>query len=200
MGIINWSVVATIAAPIITLFLGAALDRWYEKRQRLIVYLLNEADFLIRQVGTPPTDVACRTFVLVLQNSGRHTTNNVRIGHYWLPPDVAINPAIPHTIDESAPGTAAEVRIDQLVSGEEITISYIVLAPMQSGNVISYVKSDDGPARVLNFLPTPQWPKWAQRSVLLLLSVGLVSIVYVVYLVIPWTWNALSVLLYQAIN
>ena len=193
MDTINWSVVAIISAPIITLFLGVALDRWYEKRQRLIVYLLNEAQFLIRQIGTPPTDVACRTFVLVLRNSGRHATKNVRIGHHWLPADVAINPAVPHTVDHSAPGTAAEVQIDQMVSGEEITISYIVLAPTQSENVISYVKSDDGPARVLNFLPTPQLPKWVQRSALLLLAVGSIASAYLAYLVIPWIWSALSV-------
>ena len=33
---INWNVVATIAAPIVTLFLGAALNRWLESKPSVV--------------------------------------------------------------------------------------------------------------------------------------------------------------------
>lgn len=151
---IDWQTVATIAALIVALFAGAALDRWYEGRQRLVVYLTNMADFVIRLTGPPAKDMHCRTFSLVLRNAGTRATENVRIGHHWLPPNVAINPSIPHQIDHSPPETAAEVQIDRMVPAQQVTISYLVWGDVQATNVISYVNSDDGEARVLNVLPT----------------------------------------------
>ena len=76
---IDWQTIATIAAPIVTLFVGVALSRWYESRQRLVVYLTNMADFVIRSPDDPAQDVRCRTFSLVLRNAGRRATENVRI-------------------------------------------------------------------------------------------------------------------------
>ncbi len=179
---IDWQTVATIAAPIVALFAGAALDRWYEGRQRLVVYLTNMADFVIRVPGPPPEDMHCNTFSLVLRNAGMRATKNVRIGHYWLPPNVNINPSIPHKIDYSPPGTAAEVQIDRLVPGQQVTISYLVWGDVQATNVISYVNSDDGEARVLNVLPTPQLPRWLLRLLRFLVVVGVVTVLYLAYL------------------
>ena len=124
---------ATIAAPIIALFVGAALDRWYERRQRLVVYLTNMAEFVIRLTGPPAQNMDCSTLSLVLRNAGRRATENVRIGHHWLPPNVAINPSIPHRIDDSPPGTAVEVQIDRMVPGQQVTISYLVCGTRSPG-------------------------------------------------------------------
>ncbi len=179
---IDWQTVATIAAPIVALFAGAALDRWYEGRQRLVVYLTNMADFVIRSPDDPAQDVRCRTFSLVLRNAGRRATESVRIGHHWLPPNVVITPSIPHNIDNSPPGTAAEVQIDRMVPAQQVTISYLVWGDVQATNVISYVNSDDGEARVLNVLPTPQLPRWLLRLLRFRIVVGVVTVLYLAYL------------------
>ncbi len=183
---IDWQTVATIAAPIVALFAGAALDRWYEGRQRLVVYLTNMADFVIRLTGPPAQDMHCRTFSLVLRNAGTRATENVRIGHHWLPPNVAINPSIPHQIDHSPPETAAEVQIDRMVPAQQVTISYLVWGDVQATNVISYVNSDDGEARVLNVLPTPQLPRWLLRLLRFLIVVGVVTVLYLAYLAVNY--------------
>lgn len=183
---IDWQTVATIAAPIVTLFAGTALARWYERRQRLVVYLTNMADFVIRLTGPPAKNTQCRTFSLVLRNAGTRATENVRIGHHWLPPNVAINPSIPHQIDHSPPGTAAEVQIDRMVPAQQVTISYLVWGDVQATNVISYVNSDDGEARVLNVLPTPQLPRWLLRLLWFLIVVGVVTVLYLAYLAVNY--------------
>ena len=36
--VIDWMVVSTIAAPVIALFVGAALDRYLERKPKLIPY------------------------------------------------------------------------------------------------------------------------------------------------------------------
>ncbi len=183
---VDWQTIAIIASPIMALFAGAALDRWYQRRQRLVVYLTNMADFVIRLTGPPAKDWHCSTFSLVLRNAGTRATENVRIGHHWLPPNVNINPSIPHKIDNSPPGTAAEVQIDRLVPAQQVTISYLVWGAVQVTNVISYVNSDDGEARVLNVLPTPQLPRWLLRMLWFLIVVGVVTVLYLAYLAVNY--------------
>lgn len=178
---IDWAIVAGIAGPLVVFFLGVLGNRLYESKQRLVVYLTNFANFTIRSDKSGVDDIHLRTFSLVIRNAGRRATNSVKIGHHWLPKDVTIFPAIPHHIDNSAPGNASEVQIDQLVSGEQITISYLLWDVVQPAEVISYVKSDDGQARVLDVLPTPQLPKWTQRLLWILIFIGIVTILYTIY-------------------
>lgn len=178
---VDWAVVATLAAPLVTFLLGIGATLWLGYRQRLVVYVTNIAGFIVMLGPPDEKNVEVSTFSLVIRNAGRRATSNVKIGHHHLPKDVAIYPAIPHEIDTTAPGTAAEARIEQLVSGEQITISYLLWGRANPGQIIAYVKSDDGQARVLNTLPTPQWPKLTLWILWFLVVVGAVSILYLTY-------------------
>jgi hypothetical protein len=42
------------------------------------------------------------------------------------------------------------------------------------------VKSDDGFAKVLNVLPTPQYPRWLFRGIWALVFIGAGSVLYLV--------------------
>ena len=62
--VIQWSIVATIAAPIIALFVGAALNRAVERRPRLVTYLGHVSAHRVEGEGGAPFDVFTHSVVL----------------------------------------------------------------------------------------------------------------------------------------
>ena len=54
------------------------------------------------------------------------------------------------------------------------------LPPPQHRPEHAYTKSDEGFARVLNVLPTPQAPKWVIRCIWVVLFAGAVAILYTI--------------------
>ncbi len=66
---VDWSIVATIAAPLITLVAGALLNRAIENRPRLLTYLGHVSAHRLTQADGTPYDVF--THSVVLRNSGR---------------------------------------------------------------------------------------------------------------------------------
>jgi hypothetical protein len=170
---IDWNLVVNIAVPIITLFLGAWLDRVLEAKSRLVYYVGHVSAFKIR--GEQTGDVF--THAIVLRNGGRKSAINVRIGHHDLPPNVQIHPAINYEI-KTVPDTGQEIVIPQLVANEQITISYLYFPPATWDKINSYVKSDDGFAKRLQVIPTRQYPQWVNRIVLALMTLGLATLIY----------------------
>lgn len=75
---VDWSIVATIAAPLITLVAGALLNRAIENRPRLLTYLGHVSAHRLTQADGTPYDVF--THSVVLRNSGRRPANNVHTG------------------------------------------------------------------------------------------------------------------------
>ena len=87
---IDWVVVAMFATPIFTLFVGVALDHYLAKRSKVIAYFGHVADFRVRdEKGT-----LVYTHSLVIRNAGRKTATNIRLGHYAMPRDYNIIPAL----------------------------------------------------------------------------------------------------------
>ena len=178
---INWDIVVKIIVPIGTLVLGKYLDRWFYRKPKLIYYLGHASAFALR--GNPPGTV--HTHSIVLRNAGRETACNVRVGHHILPDNYQLYPAVPHTT-EGAPDGIKELVISRLVSGEQITISYLYPPSILWNQIHVYIKSDEGYAKALNVLPTPQLPKWAARILWVLIFVGSVSIIYLIIELIKW--------------
>ncbi len=80
---INWRVVATIAAPIICLFVGVWVNRRIESRPILTSYFGYISPFRLVPPGGQPVFV--NTHSVVLRNAGRRCATNVRWQHNLLP-------------------------------------------------------------------------------------------------------------------
>lgn len=172
---INWDLVAKVAIPLGTLVLGKYLDRWLAKRPKLVMYLGHASAFTIH--GNNPSVI--HTHSIVIRNAGRETANNVRVGHSVLPEHYQLYPAVPHSVVQ-VPDGLAEIVIPKMVPGEEVTISYLYFPPLLWSQIHVYTKSDEGFAKVLNVLPTPQPPKWVIRCLWVVLFVGAVAILYTI--------------------
>jgi hypothetical protein len=167
---IDWLLVATIGGPIITLFLGAALERVLEKRARLICFYGHVSAFNLERVGQ------IFTHSVVIRNTGRLAARNVRLGHHVLP-DVTVSPARPYERTQ-VPGSGDEIVFDAVVPGDQITISYLYFPPTTWNQVNTYVRSDEGLARVISVIPTPQYPRWLLWILRVVLVVGAIAIAY----------------------
>jgi len=181
---LDLDLVVNITVPLGTLLLGKYLDRWLTKRPELISYLGHASAFTLR--GDNPATI--HTHAIVVRNAGRVATNNVRIGHHVLPDQFQLFPAIPHTVERKA-GAIAEIIISKLVPDEQVTISYLYGPPLLWSQIHAYTKSDEGFAKILNVLPTPQYPKWISRSIWALVFVGAASSIYLlVELILTLIW------------
>ena len=170
---IDVDLAAKISIPLATLVLGKYLDRWLTKRPKLISYLVHASAFTVRG-DTPGT---FHTHAIVVRNAGRVAANNVRIGHNVLPEHFQLFPAVPHTVARE-PGNVAEIIIPKLVPDEQITISYLYSPPVLWSQINAYTKSDEGFAKVLNVLPTPQLPRWVYRALWVLIFIGAATVLY----------------------
>lgn len=179
MNPIDWSVVATIAAPIIALFIGAALDRYLERRARVVSYLGHASGIRLTR---PEGPVVVNTHSIVVRNSGGRAATNVRLGHSVLP-DFQIFPDIDYSIRD-LPGGQKEIFIPTLVPKKEITVTYLYFPPLTWNQVNTHLESDDGPVRVLRVLPTVQLPKWAIIILWALIVYGAIALLYTLWITI----------------
>lgn len=179
---IDWDLVAKLAAPTIAVFVGAALNRAIERRSRLVSWLSHASAFTLRQ--NLPVPVAIHTHAVVVRNTGRKPANNVRLGHNLLP-EFQVFPDVEHRVVD-LPGGGKEIVIPALVPGEQVTISYLYFPPVTVHQIHIHTKSDEGFARILTVLPTPQLSRWTHLGLQGLLLVGIVATLYVLFLLIRW--------------
>ncbi len=171
---IDWNAVATVAAPIIALFVGVWVNRWFESRPILISYFSHVSAFRHIPEGGEPLQV--NTHSVVLRNTGRRSATNVRLHHANLP-NFNIWPVVVHHI-ETLPDGSQDIVIPTLIPGEEITVSYLYFAPLIAGQVNAGIKSDQGFANQITVLLQRQYPRWFNRTVIALFFVGVVTVFY----------------------
>lgn len=167
---INWDLVLRIGVPLLGVFAGWALNRFSERRSKLITYYGHVGSLTALQQPV-------HTHVVVIRNVGRKAASNVRVSHYFLP-DFNIWPPVKHSVEDVA-GAGKDIVISALVPGEQITINYLYFPPTTFQNVTRSVKSDEGFAQVVNALLTRQYPRWFRGLRAALLLIGLVSVLYV---------------------
>jgi len=85
---VNWEIAATIAAPVVALFVGAALDRKLERKPRLISFLSHATAVRVNPPEGPPFNINSHS--VVVRNVGRLSATNVRLGHNHLPTDFSV--------------------------------------------------------------------------------------------------------------
>ncbi len=187
---INWTVVATIAAPIIALFVGVILSRAIEDRTRLVTYLGHVSAFSLRDSqGNFMRDaqgnvMQVYTHAVIVRNTGRKPATNVRLGHNILP-NFQMYPLVRYEVSD-LPDGGKEIVIPTLVPKEQISISYLYNPPTTWNQVNTHIKSDEGFAKVIPVLLAQQFPKWSIRVIYSLLLIGSVALIYMLYLSARW--------------
>jgi hypothetical protein len=172
---IDWMLVATIAAPVIALFVGVALNRALEKRVKLVSFLAHAS--AVNTTLQNGTVLNVNTHSIVVRNAGKLPARNVRLGHAFLPDAFSIYPPVHHQV-VAVPGGGREIVIPQLVAGEQITVAYLYFPPVTWQSVNQYTKCDEGYAKVVTVLATPQLPRWQQAVAWFLILLGLVTALY----------------------
>jgi len=170
---IDWGVaVATIAAPIITLFVA---KRWLES-SALISFFGHVAAFRAMPPSGQPFTV--HTHAVVLRNTGRRSATNVRLRHYVLP-DFVIWPAVQHRVEALPNGGGREIVIPTLVPGQQIIVSYLYFPPLTFQQINAGIHSDEGFARAIPVLLQRVYPIWFNRTLVALVLIGIGSVVYI---------------------
>ena|SRR2546428_3113051 len=181
---INWLVIATIAGPVLGVVAGAALQRIFERRANVITWLGHAA--AVNTKAPQGQNFAVHTHAVVVRNAGKLPATNVRLGHIHLP-TFSVFPDVPYHV-QVLPGGGSEIVFPSLVSNEQVTITYLYFPPLLWNQINTYAKSDQGLARVLTVLPTPQQPPWVLRILAAVFYVGTVSTLYLLYLLARWLW------------
>ena len=168
--------VIKVGMPIFMLFLGIAVNRYFENREKLISHLGYIASHKLApaEEGKEPTVV--NTHSVIIKNTGRKAAKNVRLGHNYLP-NVNVYPDIAYSIGD-LPGGGKEIVFPTLVPKKEVTISYLYFPPSTWAEINTHIESDEGPAKVVNVLLQQQPKPIALKIVWFLIFMGLVATVY----------------------
>jgi len=175
---VNWQPIATIAAPIITFFLGIAWQRWLENRPVLISHYGHVASFVFHPAGAPPAVI--NTHAVVLRNASRKPATNARLHHHGTVPDFTIWPQINYQVDQ-LPGGNQDILIPSLVPGQEISVSYLYFPPRTYQQVNAGIDCDRGGARAIPVLLQRVYPRWVVNVSRALALIGLCTVAVLVY-------------------
>lgn len=190
---IDWQLAGRIAGPIALLVLGAFIKRWFERRPVLISYYAHTSSvmFTPREEGRRPFPI--HTHAIVLKNDGGLAATNVRLRHRALPdfPDFTIWPPIEHRV-EMLPDGSRDIVIPQILSKEQLTITYLYFPPLLWNEINAGIRSDQGFARPIPAVMQRWLPPWLIFVLRFILVVGIATIIYFVWLAGSAAWRCLS--------
>lgn len=181
---VDWGLVAKIAMPIFTLFLGVLVNHLLENREKLVVYLGHSASHRLQPTEDDKPPVIVNTHSVVLKNNGRKSAQNVRLGHNHLP-NVNVFPDIEYEVKE-LPGGGKEIVFPVITPKKEINISYLYYEPIRWQSINTHIESDAGPAKVVPVLLQPQPKPIVLKLVLFLMGLGFVSSLYITFELVRW--------------
>ena len=173
---VNWLVVATIAAPIIAVFFSVWATRRFESRPILLAHFGHVSGTTVARAEGP---VAINHHSVVIRNTGRRRATEVRLTHHVLP-DFNIWPSVQYSI-EDLPQGGKDIVIPVLTPGEQLTISYLYFGPTTVNDINAGVKCDQGIATPIPMLLQRQYPKLRNLLVRAIFLVGIVAIIYLAY-------------------
>lgn len=180
---IDWMLVATVGAPVLALFVGAALNRLLERRPKLIAYFAHTSAF--RLAG--PNPVQIHTHGIVIRNVGGRPAQDVRVRHHLLP-DFNVFPDTGHRV-EDLPGGGREIVFPTIVPREQVSISYLYFPPVLFNQIHAGIRHSHGFAQEVTVLPTPQYPAWVLRLLRALVVLGTITMLYLMVVIVRQLWS-----------
>ncbi|MCC7406463.1 MAG: hypothetical protein IT442_00220 [Phycisphaeraceae bacterium] len=177
---IDWNAFITMGGSVLLLFVGAWINRLFAERPKIVTYLAHSSGITVRAQNGQNFVVHVHT--IVLKNMGRKPANNLRMGHYTLPA-FSVSPDIQYQ-ENDLPGGSKEILFPSVGPKEQITVSYLYYPPTTWREIHSYVKTDEGPAKVLTVYPSVQYPRWILNIIRGLLALGCITTSYIVFLLI----------------
>lgn len=180
---IDWLVAATIVGPILGAVAWAYISGFVERRPRIIVWL-GHASAIQAQVPGGPTSTI-HTHAVVVRNAGKKTATNVRLGHDQFPQSYSVFPALNYSVI-TTPGGGTEILFPTLAPDEQVTVTYLYFPPVTWYQINTYTRSDEGLARYINVLPTPQQPLWLLRVAAFLFLLGAAAAIYLLVQFTLW--------------
>lgn len=162
-----------IISPLITLIFGAILKYYTEEKSKIISFLGHVSVFTLQD--EQKTQVFAHS--VIVRNAGRKAAHNVRLVHNVLPSNINIYPPVQYSVEHNPEGTG-EIVIPALVPKEQVTISYLYFPPLTWDKINIFTKSDEGLAKIINVMPTPQLSKWLIFLIWFLMFIGASFLLY----------------------
>jgi hypothetical protein len=166
--VLDYNLIKDILIPSIAICSSIILTVWYKDRFNLLVYYHHVSAFLANNTGT---NINIHTHSIILKNNGNKICKNIRLGHKILP-NVSIFPDTDFKIIRN-PGGTSEILIPSLIPKEQLYISYLYFPPVTYDQINTYVKSDEGFAKVVNVELMKVYPKFLNYLNILFLSIGI---------------------------
>jgi hypothetical protein len=177
---LDFALLSNVAEKVALIAFGALFNRFLERRPRVVVFYGHVGVFQLRG----PQSGTVHTHSVVIRNSGRLTAHNVRVPHNAIPPGpsgpllhISVVPDVAHSTNQ-LPAGGEELLFPVLVPGEQVTVSYLYFPPLTFNQINLPIRSDEGMARQINVLPTPQLPRWLLVVLWALLVIGVIAIIY----------------------
>ena len=171
-----WSVVLVVVTAFVTLLV--------ERRPRLVVYYGSIGSFQLPAPGPGKPALGVNTHTVVVLNAGRLAAHNVRVPHNGplaaANVHVSVFPPVANT-RETLPGGQEVIVIPTLPPDQQVTLSYLYFPPLTFNLINLQISSDEGMARQLNVLPTPQPRRWWVILRRTLVAVGATAIVLALF-------------------
>lgn len=176
---LNWDAVIKLGSGVLAAVVAWALKMWSERGAKVIAYYRHSSAITMppTQASTGQEPTVVHTHSVVIRNVGRKAATNVRLSHFYLPPAFSLWPAVQYRV-EPVQNSGEDVVIPTLVPNQEVTVNYLYFPPLLYTGVNSSVRTDEGFARIVNVLPTPEPSPWVVRSRTALMVVGVATAIY----------------------
>lgn len=140
------------------------------------------------------SELIVNTHAIIVRNSGGLSAKGVRVGHQPLKNYTYTCDVWPSTKYEesSLPDGVKEICFQSLVPNEQVTISYLYFSPITVDKINSYVKSDEGFAKIINVIPAPNLPTWKKALFYILLFIGCWSVIYIAIILLVSIFKCFS--------
>ena len=191
-GPLAWS----IAEKIALLGVGAMFTWVFERRPRLTVFFAHVGEFRMTP-PTPPTGgqqqpsqpITVHTHTIVIRNAGRLAARNIRVPHQGSLARANVHFSVERGVNfqvQNLPGGEEEILFPILLPKQQVTIGYLYFPPVVAPQINLPIRSDEGFAKPLNVLPTPQFSKWLTIVFWSLAVIGLGTLLYMLVEIYFW--------------
>lgn len=146
--------------------------------------------------GAIPPGTLINAHSVVLQNIGRASAHNVRVGHHTLAGvSYRVTNAVPTVVPAPAPSTEVELVIPVIPPGYQVAINYLYFPPLTYANIQSYIISDEGMADGRNLLQAWRMSNSMKLALTIIVLGSVLALALALYLFVPWFANWIASLL-----